>query len=289
MLITVLLKKMNNWRALLKKGADILNSADIDDAEFDAYQLLLTFFDNSTSEYMLHCAEGVTKADENEYLGLIDRRLSGEPLQYIIGKWDFYNSSFFVGEGVLIPRPETEELVERCVELIRKNKYSVIYDLCTGSGCIGLSIAKECPDVKCYLFELYDNAFFYARKNLNEMNICNVQLINHDILRKYEGNVPSADIIVSNPPYIETEEIESLQSEVLREPITALDGGDDGLMFYRAIYSLWADRLNSNGYFAFECGEKQTEDIISLSGSEYDSKSYKDMYGNDRFVFSQKK
>ena len=279
---------MNNWRELLKKGTEILVSADIDDAEFDAYQLLLTFFDGNSTQYALNSGKTVNEKLAEEYLSLIERRVSGEPLQYIIGKWDFYNSSFFVGEGVLIPRPETEELVEKCVSIIKENLHSVVYDLCTGSGCIGLSIAKECPGVKCYLFELYDNAFSYAKKNLEEMNLGNVQLIKHDIMQKYEGDIPSADLIVSNPPYIETEEIRALQSEVLREPVTALDGGDDGLVFYRAIYKKWSEMLNNKGYFAFECGEKQTDDIIKLFSVGFNGAAYKDMYGNDRMVILQK-
>lgn len=280
---------MSNWKDLLKKGADFLYKSGVDDAEFDAYQLILTFFDGNTSEYMLHSAETVTENQQAEYICLLERRTAGEPLQYILGKWDFYNSSFFVGEGVLIPRPETEELVEKCIELIRKNKLSVVYDLCTGSGCIGLSIAKECPGVKCYLFELYDKAFSYASRNLSEKNLPNVKLIKHDILCEYKGDIPFADLIVSNPPYIESSEIEGLQSEVLREPLTALDGGQDGLMFYRAIYDKWSGLLNNGGYFAFECGEKQTDDIISLYSGSCNSNSYKDMYGNDRIVISKKK
>ncbi len=279
---------MINWRDLVKSGASILLTSGVDDAEFDAYQLILTFFDGNTTEYMLHSAESVDEKLVTEYCRLIDRRVSGEPLQYIIGKWDFYKSTFFVGDGVLIPRPETEELVEKCIELIKKHKFSVVYDLCTGSGCIGLSIAKECPEVTCYLFELYDKAFSYASKNFNEMNLSNVALIKHDVLKKYEGEILSADIIVSNPPYIESGEINDLQREVLREPITALDGGDDGLIFYRSIYKNWYSCLNNGGYFAFECGEKQTEDIIRLSSDICDSISYKDIYGKDRIVISRK-
>lgn len=275
------------WRELLKRGKNVLHTAEIEDAEFDAYQLMLTFFNGNTAEYMLHSDETVSENQQAEYLKLIERRVSGEPLQYIIGKWDFFNSSFFVGEGVLIPRPETEELVEKCIEIIKKHKFSVVYDLCTGSGCIGLSIAKECPDVKCYLFEVYDKAFFYASKNLSEMNLSNVHLIKHDVLKKYDKEIPSADIIVSNPPYIESAKIPDLQSEVLREPITALDGGEDGLIFYRAIYDKWSEKLNYGGYFAFECGEKQTVDIINLLSDRFDSIAYKDMYGNDRIVISK--
>lgn len=284
----ILPKKMNNWRELLKKGTDMLETAEIDDAEFDAYQLLLVFFDGKATGYTLNSDSKPSENQINEYFSLIERRVSGDPLQYIIGKWDFYNSSFYVGEGVLIPRPETEELVEKCIEIIKKLKLSVVYDLCTGSGCIGLSIAKECPDVRCYLFELYDNALSFAKKNLEAMSLENVQIIKHDVLNKYDGNILSADIIVSNPPYIESSEICGLQSEVLREPLTALDGGEDGLVFYRAIYENWSERLNKNGYFAFECGEKQTKDIMKLAPDCFESIAYKDIYGNDRIVISKK-
>ncbi len=279
---------MMNWRQALKRGTEILTENNIDDAEFDAYQLILTFFDGDSAIYLLHSAENISAGQEAIYFESINRRISGEPLQYIIGKWDFYKSSFFVGEGVLIPRPETEELVDRCIDLIKMNNFTVVYDLCAGSGCIGLSIAAECPDVTCYLFELYDRAYNYAQKNLNEMKLPNVKLIKHDVLMKYVDQLPCADLIVSNPPYIESSEICELQNEVLREPITALDGGEDGLIFYRAIFENWNCRLNANGYFAFECGEKQTEDIINLAGNRYSSESYKDIYGNDRFVIAKK-
>ncbi len=279
---------MISWKQALDAGKDKLNAHCIPDADFDAYQLLLTFFDGDTASYMLHSAEEISSEQEDSYNRFLDRRINGEPLQYIIGKWDFYKSSFFVGEGVLIPRPETEELVDRCVELIKKNNYSVVYDLCTGSGSIGLSIAKECPQVTCYLFELYDKALYYAEKNLDMFQLENVKLIKHDILKKYNSDIQSADIIVSNPPYIESSEINSLQREVLCEPLTALDGGEDGLIFYRAIYNNWSDNLNCGGYFAFECGETQTDDIIAIAGDRYFSEAYKDIYSNYRFVVSKK-
>lgn len=279
---------MSNRKELLKMGTDMLKAAQIDDAEFDAYQLLLTFFDGNSADYLLHCCEEISQEQIEEYFGLLRRRINGEPLQYIIGKWDFYKSSFYVGEGVLIPRPETEELVEKCIGIVKENKFSVVYDLCTGSGCIGLSIAKECPDVRCYLFELYDKAFSYAQKNLREMKLTNVQLIKHDVLKKYEGEIPAADLIVSNPPYIESSEISTLQSEVLREPLSALDGGEDGLIFYRAIYENWNEMLAEGGFFAFECGEEQTAAIINLAPEGFRSVSFKDIYGNDRIVISEK-
>ena len=279
---------MINWRELLNKGKSILEDNSIDDAGFDAYQLILSFFDGSATGYTLHLSDSVSEENAEEYMKLVYRRCEGEPLQYILGKWDFYESSFFVGKGVLIPRPETEELVSECIDIIRMNRFSVVYDLCTGSGCIGLSIAKACPEVTCYLFELYDDAFFYAEKNLAFSGLSNVKLIKHNVLECYEENIPVADIIVSNPPYIESEEIQGLQSEVLREPLTALDGGNDGLDFYRAFFEKWSEKLKSFGYFAFECAENQTEKISLLAGNDYLTEQKKDMYGNNRFVICRK-
>ena len=279
---------MINWRELLNKGKSILEDNSIDDAGFDAYQLILSFFDGSATGYALHLSDSVSDENTEAYMKLVYRRCEGEPLQYILGKWDFYESAFFVGKGVLIPRPETEELVSECIDIIRKNRFSVVYDLCTGSGCIGLSIAKACPEVTCYLFELYDDAFFYAEKNLAFSGLSNVKLIKHNVLECYKENIPVADIIVSNPPYIESEEIQGLQSEVLREPLTALDGGNDGLDFYRAFFEKWSEKLKSFGYFAFECAENQTEKISLLAGNDYLTEQKKDMYSNNRFVICKK-
>ena len=279
---------MTTWKELLKSGATYLETNNVDDFLFEATQLLLTFFQSDYNNFLLHSSDSPDLSQIDSYNNLLKRRVEGEPLQYILGKWDFYNSEFFVGKGVLIPRPETEELVDRCIALIRKNNYKVIYDLCTGTGCIGISVAKECPDVKCYLFELYDEAFSYAQKNINSCGVSNVTLIRHDVLEAYKGAIPDADMIISNPPYIESDEIATLQKEVLEEPLTALDGGTDGLVFYRRFLSDWTERLNVSGYFAFECGENQTDAIASLADDRFITETKKDIYGNNRFVYLHK-
>lgn len=279
---------MMTWQELLKNGKTFLADAGIEDYEFDALQLILTFFEGSGSLFSIKLSETVTEKDYADYIGLLERRASKEPLQYIIGSWDFYKSQFYVGEGVLIPRPETEELVESVIELIRTNGYKTVYDLCSGSGCIGLSIAKECPSVTCYLFELFDDALYYTNKNLEKLGLSNVKIIKHDVLSGFNGNIENADIIVSNPPYIESREISSLQDEVLKEPITALDGGTDGLEFYRAISENWTLRLKSGGMVAFECGESQSELICEILGAEFITYIEKDIYGIPRFVFGKK-
>lgn len=195
---------------------------------------------------------------------IIGRRKSGEPLQYIVGKWDFYGFTFKVGEGVLIPRPETENLVEYVLNEIKNTENPVVFDLCSGSGCIGLTIAKLRPDSKVYLFEKEDKACFYLNKNLDEFNLKNVVVVKCDILDCDLTDLPMADAIVSNPPYIKSDEIPTLQAEVKKEPLSALDGGADGLVFYKCIASRWISKVKKGGLIACECGNGQSKEILPL-------------------------
>jgi release factor glutamine methyltransferase len=220
------------------------------------------------------------EVDKTRLDALIDRLNDGEPLQYIIGNWDFYDSEFYVGEGVLIPRPETEELVEKAIARISKLGRCTAYDLCAGSGCIGLSIAKACPLCEVYLIEKSGKAFEYLYKNAE--GISNAHILNADICDDLD--LPSADIIVSNPPYIKSGDIPSLQSEVLREPVMALDGGADGLDFYRIINRLYYNRLNDGGTLLLEIGNEQGSDIPAVLTNFKDIKIYDDIYGNARIA-----
>ena len=194
----------------------------------------------------------------------IQRRKNHEPLQYIIGNWDFYDMTFIVGDGVLIPRPETEMLVEFALEKLENIENPIVFDLCAGTGCIGLTIAKHRKDAKVYLFEKEDKAFSYLQKNKEKYELENAILVKSDILNDDISDLPQCDVLLSNPPYIETDEIEGLQKEVHFEPLSALDGGKDGLIFYRAICERWIEKVNKNGYLAFECGEEQSADICDL-------------------------
>ncbi len=200
------------------------------------------------------------------------RRKNGEPLQYILGKWDFYDLTFSVGEGVLIPRPETEILVDFALDKLKNSDNPVVYDLCAGTGCIGLTIAKHRPDAKVFLLEKEDIAYMYLCKNKEYIGLNNAIVIHDDLFTVDLELFEKADIIISNPPYIESAEISGLQKEVLREPITALDGGADGLDFYRCIADRWASMVRPNGYIALECGEEQSESIIDLFKEKYREK-----------------
>ena len=278
---------MITWQELLKQGIDKLSSANIDDAEFDATQLALKLFGKSRSEFIASKSDYVGEETVIRYHDFIIQRINRVPLQYILGEWDFYESTFCVGEGVLIPRSETEELVDICVDIINRNNYTVVYDLCSGSGCIGLSIAKKLPAVRCFLFELYDTPVEYIKKNKELLSIDNAEIIRCDILNPEMYEIPNADLIVSNPPYIQSGEIDSLQLEVQMEPITALDGGNDGLLFYRAIADKWLKNLASGGSVALECGEDQPPVVIDLFDKFNIKQMYVDLYGTERFVIAE--
>lgn len=215
----------------------------------------------------------VNQSDIDTVNSAVSRRKLGEPLQYILGKWDFYDMSFLVGKGVLIPRPETELLVDFALNILTDNKKTVIYDLCAGSGCIGLTVAYHLKNSTVFLFEKDKSAFEYLKKNKEKYNIKNAVLINDDIFTADLSKYPQADMLLSNPPYIETDEIGRLQKEVLFEPKAALDGGADGLSFYRCIAERWTDKVKNGGYVAMECGEEQSNDIIKIFDGRYTEKN----------------
>lgn len=268
---------------LRKEGVNRLNGI-IEDAEFDSLQLLLFCFNLNNTSFLLKKHETAVKQKVDEYFSLISSRASGDPLQYIIKDQIFLNKSYNVGEGVLIPRPETEELAVLCINEIKKRGYKIIFDLCAGSGCLGISIAEHCPDTTVYLFEKYDGAIKYLCTNIPKYLKNRVNFIKADIFNFDASSLPLPDLIVSNPPYIPSSEIHSLQKEVLREPITALDGGEDGLDFYRCIISRWLPIIKKGGFAAFECGENQTKRIADMFPSLLKSNIIRDIYRVERFI-----
>lgn len=251
-------------RELYEKGFSLLKNAGIDDCSFELSQLFEAATGYNKIVRVIEAESVIEKDKEARFLQLVSRRINGEPLQYILGKWEFMGFEFAVGEGVLIPRPETELLVENAVEYLKSKDNSVVYDLCAGSGAIGLSIAKLCRGCEVYLFEKYDGALEYLKKNAKNFGLDNVHIIKADIKDGKPFDIPSPQLIVSNPPYIKTADISSLQSEVLREPLTALDGGEDGLYFYRIIHDKWLDCLSVGGMLLVECADNQSKEIIEI-------------------------
>ena len=249
---------------VLRTAAEKLRAAQIENASFDASCLVENITGLSRTKIML-CDDDI--ADEQAELveRAVLRRISGEPLQYILGEWDFFGRTFEVGEGVLVPRPETELLVELALEKLRNVRYPVVFDLCAGSGCVGLTIAAERPDAHVWLFEKYDEAFHYLKRNIKKLGLTNVQAVQHDITLGYDDKISETpDLIVSNPPYLRTDELGGLSTEVMHEPVTALDGGTGGADFYRIIASRWLPNVNKHGGIIFECDPSQTLEIADM-------------------------
>lgn len=244
-----------------------LNEAGIENAAFDAKILFEHVFSLSYSDILLNPDISFSEENVNELERLSEERINGRPLQYIIGKWEFMGFEFSVGEGVLIPRSETEILVEYTVEKLRNVQSPVIYDLCSGSGCIGLSVKKMLPTARVFMVEISDKALYYLNKNRENLNLMkDTCVIKGDITKGFEAfsALPKPDVILSNPPYIKSDEIKTLQSEVQREPSLALDGGEDGFDFYRVLSEKWLPYLNDGGYIGVECGEQQADEIAAM-------------------------
>ncbi len=255
-----------------------------DDAKFEALCMFETMLNIDktalVTKNLIICDDDIRRINN-----AISRRKKSEPLQYILGCWDFYDMTFYVGKGVLIPRPETEMLVDFALEKIKDIESPVIYDLCAGTGCIGLTIANHRKDAKVYLFEKEDEAFNYLVKNKEKYKLDNAIIIKCDIFDYDCSSLPLCDILLSNPPYIETSVIECLQNEVQFEPVSALDGGVDGLDFYHVIYDKWLKQVRKNGFVAFECGEGQSQLICEIFAKKISSSDILFDFNNiDRIV-----
>lgn len=264
----------------------------MENAENDVRIIIKKVLSFSETDFLLNKNMCLTEEAEALIRLMTEKRLSGVPVQYIIGEWDFYGSTFRVDENVLIPRPETELLCEYVIDYLSDKPAPVIADLCAGSGCIGITIKRHTVNSSVILVEKSFGAAEVCRENIRSILGENeALLINGDIFFPEElGDLPLFDVIVSNPPYIKTSEIPSLQSEVLLEPKMALDGGEDGFDFYRLLAERWTERLTDDGMFAFECGEEQAEYIgLLLEKKSFDVTVVKDYNGIDRFVIGKRR
>ena len=256
--------------------------APAEDSSFSASVLFEKVFGRN---YRL-CFDTLDDNKTDEYLSLVDRRCSGEPLQYIVGSWPFMEAEYTVGPGVLIPRPETEEVVEQALREIDGVLSPVVYDLCAGTGCIGISISRKRPDALVFGVELMPDAFPYFEKNASTLAPV-VNCIQGDVLEYWQRiESESVDLIVSNPPYISASETVYFQKELSYEPITALVAEDDGLLFYKSIASNYYNALKIGGKIVFEIGYTQSsavESILHECGYRFVT-SHKDSFGNDRIV-----
>ena len=272
---------MMNVKEAYDYSFSFLKANGVDEAENKALNAVCCIAGIKLGEYQLHKDDFVNMKRLADFLW---RLKTGEPLQYVMGKWDFYESEFFVGEGVLIPRPETEELTELVIDYAKSLEKPVIFDLCSGSGCIGISVAKKLSNAFVYCIEKSKDAYKYLERNAK--GIANVECILGDINDEFD--LPSADIIVSNPPYIKSGDMKTLQKEVKKEPSMALDGGKDGLDFYRIINDKWKKYLKDNGRLFLEIGEDEGESIKDALSAFSNITVKKDLSGNDRMVVADK-
>lgn len=269
-------------RELLRCGQTQLTGAEIENGASEALWLLEAASGCTQTKILLSEAEAEAAAAEC-YQAMLARRIAGEPVQYLLGSWEFYGFPFAVGPGVLIPRPETELLVAYAERLLTDHPAPVVYDLCAGTGCIGLSVAKLLPRARVYLLEKEADAFSYLEENRRRLGVENAMLLRGDLFAGAAAfALPPADLLLSNPPYIAANELQALQREVQREPATALDGGADGLDFYRAIADLWLPQCDAA---ALECGETQTEAVAALMHRRFSAVSVlPDLNGLPRVV-----
>ena len=274
-------------KQILEESINILKENNIEEPILKS-KLLLAFVLKKEKEYLLiNDNKELFEKEEKEYEEVINRLINGEPLQYIIGKQEFMGLEFEVNKNVLIPRADTEILVEEVIEIIGKKELKVL-DLCTGSGAIAVSLAKKINDIEVTASDISLNALETAKKNA----LLNDVVVNFKYSDLFENIEETFDIIVSNPPYIETEVIKTLNKDVQNEPLIALDGGKDGLDIYRRIINDAYKYLNENGTLALEIGYNQKEQVVRLlkeSGKYTDIYSKTDLGGNDRIVICKKK
>jgi len=219
----------------------------------------------------------------------LERRLSGEPLAYVLGEWEFYGIPLTVNENVMIPRVDTEVLAREVIGLLKRKVWQTrVLDLCTGSGCLGLAIAANVPNCRIVMIDSSEKALAVCRQNMLKTNLSrHITAMDIDILIKPPAILGEFDVIVSNPPYIPSADIETLDESVKNyEPREALDGGEDGLDYYHAITGNWTKLLKRGGHMAFECGEGQSAAVryIMKQNGFSDIKTYKDTLGIERVI-----
>ena len=243
---------------------EMLKNSGNEDWEFDT---LCIFQDTLHDKYPLfRPAEEVSAEDEKAIREMAERRCTGYPLQYILGEWEFYGLPFRLSEDVLIPRPDTETLIENVLEICRKEGYKSpkIADLCSGSGCIAVTLKKEIPDAEVWAVELSDGALDIIKEN-SALNSADIHIVKGDVLDADTAAMfCDMDIIVSNPPYVTAKEMAELQREVRYEPEMALYGGEDGLDFYRTMTKLWKNSLTDGGWLLYEYGDGQHSDVEKI-------------------------
>lgn len=273
---------------ILRKGEIELIESDIEEAKLKAKLLLFHILNITKEEYVVFQNEEMLDDKRILYLSKIEELKIGKPLEYIIGKAYFLGNEYIVNENVLIPRFDTEILVEKALELIKTNGIKKVLEIGTGSGIIGIHLVKN-ADINIIATDISEEALKIADKNAKRLNVdfSRYELVKSDV---YENIGKSFDLIISNPPYIKTDEIKTLNKDVLNEPYLALDGGKDGLDFYRRIIKDAFKHVNGYGsYLILEIGDTQADDIIKYlkENNWKNNQVFTDLSGKDRIIVSE--
>ena len=240
-----------------------LEKAGIEDFVFEAKQIIKHITGFSATQILTNYNNKLTEFQENNLVAIVHQREVRYPLQYILGNWDFYGRTFDVGVGVLVPRADTETVIEVALDYLKECENPQILDLCAGSGCIGITLAKEIESSNVLMIEKYMEAFRYTLKNIEKISAINAKAMMGDIFEK-TGADGKYDIIVSNPPYIPENEMKEISPETKFEPETALLAKDGGMEFYKAIISNYTDSLQSGGMMLFEVGIGESKKVMEL-------------------------
>ena len=274
-------------KEILSKGMIMLKGSNVDSPKVKARLLLQYILKKPRQHLIVYDNQEVGKKEQWEYFVNIEKLANGVPLQHITHTQEFMKMDFYVDENVLIPRQDTEILVEEVIKIAQKINKPKILDLCTGSGAIAISIAKNISDAEIYGIDISQKALDIAKRNAKELQ-ANVKFIKSNLFNKLDKM--KFDIIVSNPPYIKRRDINYLSEEVRKEPNLALDGGIDGLDFYRKITEQAIDYLKLGSYLCYEIGFDQKDEVIDIINKQQQySKTYckKDLGGNDRVIITQ--
>lgn len=269
--------------AAFQKLCAMLTAAGVPDARFDAAELyrLVTGRDPRLDD-------GPSAAEAARLSALAERRAAREPLQYILGEWDFMDFTLKVGPGVLCPRADSEIVCESALTLLQGRERPVVYDLCAGTGCLGLGIMRHSPGALVTCVEKSPEAWHYLTANTEQTGVRTVQA---DVFTYYK-TLPAegADLIISNPPYLTGAEMRALMPETAQEPAMALDGGTDGLDFYRLLTEKYRDAVRPGGWLVLEIGYAQGPAVLALGAAcgWVNTSCRKDYGGNDRAVLLQK-
>lgn len=269
----------------LIEGRDYLKDLEYTDPIYETRRILSDLLNKDLSYLVSHDEDLLDSKIENKYFDILEKRQKGIPLQYILGEEVFYGRTFKVIEGVLIPRQDTEISVEKILNVIENNQINNMLEIGCGTGIVSISVDLE-SSVDVTAVDISEKALENTRINKENLN-SKIKIIKSDLFSNINEKF---DLIYSNPPYIKSCEIENLQVEVRDyEPRLALDGGEDGLFFYRSIIKSSPEFLNNKGFLVFEIGHDEAEDICNLMKDKFEVEVYKDLNNLDRVVVGQLK